>query len=167
MKIVNILLVILCFCSASLMAQDKSASTGSMQLKIDVSDDNGTDAITQIVTLKKLKASEIEPFIRARLSRYGAVHVNDATNTIIITDKPLKVKDLASLVLKLDETGSMNFLRLETEAIKLKYIAPSKIRPYIEKRLSSEGIISYNDELNMLVITDLKSRIENIKKILP
>lgn len=167
MKFVNILLVILCVCSASLMAQDKSSSTGSLQLKIDVADDNGVDAITQVVVLKNLVASEIEPFIQARLSRYGAVQVNDPTNTIIITDKPIKVKDLVSLVQRLDETGIKDFLRLETEAIKLKYIAPSKIRPYIEKRLSSEGIISYNDELNMLVITDLKSRIENIKKILP
>lgn len=166
-KFINILLVILCTCSASLFGQDKSTSTGSLQLKIDVADDNGVDAITQVVILKNLVASEIEPFIQARLSRYGAVQVNDPTNTIIITDKPIKVKDLVSLVQKLDETGIKDFLRLETEAIKLKYIAPSKIMPYVEKRLSSEGIISYNDELNMLVITDLKSRIENIKKILP
>ena len=168
MKFVKILLVILCACSAtSMFGQDKSTSTGSMQLKIDVSDDNGTDAITQIVTLKKLKASEIEPFIRARLSRYGAVHVNDATNTIIITDKPLKVKDLASLVLKLDETGSMNFLRLETEAIKLNNILPSTIRPYVLRRLSAEGTVDINDALNLLIITDLRSRIENIKSFIP
>lgn len=148
-------------------AQNASNSTGSLQLKIDVADDNGVDAVTQVVILKNLVASEIEPFIQARLSRYGAVQVNDPTNTIIITDKPIKVKDLVSLVQKLDESGIKDFLRLETEAIKLKYIAPSKIRHYIEKRLSSEGIISYNDELNLLIITDLKSRIENIKRILP
>jgi type II secretory pathway component GspD/PulD (secretin) len=167
MKYFNILLVILIAFSANLSAQDKSSSTGSMQLKIDVSDDNGIDAITQIVTLHKLKASEIEPFIRARLSRYGAVHVNDATNTIIITDKPLKVKDLASLVLKLDETGSMNFLRLETEAIKLRNILPSTIRPYVLKRLSAEGSVDINDALNLLIITDLRSRIDNIKSFIP
>jgi len=125
------------------------------------------DAVTQVVVLKNLVASEIEPFIQARLSRYGTVQVNDPTNTIIITDKAIKVKDLVSLVQKLDETGIKDFLRLETEAIKLRYIAPSKIRPYIEKRLSREGSAFYNDELNMLIITDLKSRIENIKKILP
>jgi type IV pilus assembly protein PilQ len=148
-------------------SQNASNSTGSLQLKIDVADDNGVDAVTQVVILKNLVASEIEPFIQARLSRYGAVQVNDPTNTIIITDKPIKVKDLVSLVQKLDESGIKDFLRLETEAIKLKYIAPSRIKPYIEKRLSTEGIISYNDELNLLIITDLKSRIENIKKTLP
>lgn len=167
MKSLNLAIAIIVVASLNLYAQDKSNSTGRLQLNIDVADDNGVDAITQVVILKNLVASEIEPFIQARLSRYGAVQVNDPTNTIIITDKPTKVKDLVSLVQKLDETGIKDFLRLETEAIKLKYIAPSKIRPYVEKRLSSEGIISYNDELNMLVITDLKSRIENIKKILP
>lgn len=165
-RIVALSLFVLSLVSVG-FGQNTSNSTGSLQLKIDVADDNGVDAVTQVVVLKNLVASEIEPFIQARLSRYGTVQVNDPTNTIIITDKAVKVKDLVSLVQKLDETGIKDFLRLETEAIKLKYIAPSRIRPYIETRLSREGSAFYNDELNMLIITDLKSRIENAKKIIP
>jgi type II secretory pathway component GspD/PulD (secretin) len=148
-------------------AQTPSTSKGTMSLNLSLTDDNGIDAVTEIITLKNIKASEIEPFIRARLSRYGAVQVNDALNMLIVTDKQPKVRDLAGIVQKMDAAGIKDFLRLETEALKLRCIAPSRIRPYIQARLSTEGSIIANDELNQLIITDLRSRIENIKAIIP
>ncbi len=160
-------LVALLIIAGAMTAQNNSTSTGTISLNLSVSDDNGIDAVTEIITLKNIRASEIEPFIRLRLSRYGTVQVNDALNMLVITDKQPKIKDLSSLVRSLDVQGFKDFLRLETEAVTLKYIAPSTVKPYIEKRLSPEGSVEINDNLNMFIITDLRSRIENIKRILP
>ena len=51
-------------------------------------------AKTEIVSLKNLTASEIEPFIKSRLSKFGAVQINDAANLLIITEREPKLKDL-------------------------------------------------------------------------
>ncbi|MEK9148548.1 MAG: hypothetical protein AAB267_00720, partial [Candidatus Desantisbacteria bacterium] len=50
-----------------------SSSKGRLQLNVDVADDAGIDTISELITLEHIKASEIEPFIKARLSRYGTV----------------------------------------------------------------------------------------------
>ncbi|MRR08765.1 hypothetical protein EG831_01460 [bacterium] len=148
-------------------AQAPSTSKGTMSIDLSLTDDNGIDAVTEIITLKNIRASEIEPFIRARLSRYGAVQVNDALNMLLVTDKQPKLRDLAGIVRTLDAAGVSDFLRLETEAVRLQYVQPSVVRPYLAKRLSSEGTIEANDTLNLLIITDLRSRIEAIKRLLP
>ena len=57
-----------------------------MEFKIKAFEDRTIYAKTNIVSLKNIQASEVEPFIRSRLSMYGAVQVNDADNKIIITD---------------------------------------------------------------------------------
>jgi type II secretory pathway component GspD/PulD (secretin) len=146
-------------------AQPAATSQGSMSLNLSIADDNGIDAVTEIIALKNIRASEIEPFIRARLSRYGAVQVNDALNMLILTDKKPKVNDLAALVRKLDVAGYTNFLRLETEAIPVQYVQPSIIRPYLAKQISPEGTIDANDDLNLLIVTDVRSKINSIKQL--
>ncbi|MBI5574627.1 MAG: hypothetical protein HY919_08810 [Elusimicrobia bacterium] len=73
-------------------------SQGRIKFDVDILDDAGIDTVSKIVTLKNIKASEIEMFIKGRLSRYGTVQVNDALNMIIITDKQPKVNDLSKLV---------------------------------------------------------------------
>ncbi|MEW6103867.1 MAG: secretin N-terminal domain-containing protein [bacterium] len=143
-----------------------STSKGRLQLNVDVADDAGIDTISELITLKHIKASEIEPFIKARLSRYGTVQTNDTLNMLIITDKELKVRDLAKLVRGLDIEGLNDFLRLETEVIPLKYALASSLTQIVKERLSSDGTIQADDNLNSLIITDVKSKIDYAKKII-
>ncbi len=143
-----------------------SSSKGTLQLNVEVADDAGIDTISELVTLEHIKASEIEPFIKSRLSRYGTVQVNDALNMLIITDKELKIRDLTKLVKGLDVAGLKDFLRLETEVISLKYSLASSLTQIVKERLSSDGIIQANDDLNILIITDVRSKIDYAKKII-
>ena len=153
------------FVLGALFARE-SDTKGKLHLEIELDDDAGIDTVSRLVTLKNIKASEIEPFIKSRLSRYGIVQVNDNLNMIIITDKKPKVDDLVNLVKKLDVRGVQGFLRLETELIPLKFILASKIKPLVEVRLSSEGEILVDSDHNALLVKDVRSKINIIKDLI-
>ncbi|OYD17632.1 hypothetical protein CH333_00090 [candidate division WOR-3 bacterium JGI_Cruoil_03_44_89] len=158
--------IILLLLGSSLLLAQKVPSTGRVKMDIEVTDDRGIYAQTKMVTLKNLTASEIEPFVRARLSIYGTVQVNDALNMLIITDMEPKLTDLVKLVRELDKMGAKEFLRLETEAIAPKYITPSKAEEIVKTNLSVDGNVRVDDDLGLIVITDVGSRIDRIKEIL-
>ena len=143
-----------------------TANTGRITLDVEVLDNLGFDTVSKIVRLQYATASEVEPLIRSRLSRYGAVQVNDKLNMLIITDKRPKIDDLAKLVKGLDAPGMRDFLRLETESLALKHTKAAVVRPLLMSRLSSEGGIVVDVDHNALVVTDMRSRIENLRKVL-
>ncbi len=145
---------------------EKPPKLGKVKIEIEAFEDRTIYAKTRIVPLKNLRASEIEPFIRSRLSSYGAVQVNDAANTLIITDMEPKLSDLVKLVKGLDAKGIKEFVRLETRTLHPKYVLPSKLRSILTKSLSPDGSIYVDDDLNAIMITDVSSRIERIKEIL-
>ncbi len=139
---------------------------GTMQLNLEVTDPGGTDTVTDTVVLKNIKASEIEPFIRTRLSRYGAVQVNDALNMLIITDLEKKVVDLIKTSRTLDVAGLNGFLRLDTVIVPLKNIQASSISDLVKEKLSSDAVVKVNSDLNVLIITDVKSKIDEAQTLI-
>ncbi len=150
---------------ANAQAQLSPGSKGTLKLDVEVQDELGIDTVSQVVELKHIKASEIQPFIQARLSRWGAVQVNDALNMIIITDKKQKMVDLVALVQKMDSPKLKDFLRLETVSIPLNFTNPSSVRDLVSAQLSAEGRLVIDSSHNALVITDLRSKIDSIKRI--
>lgn len=136
---------------------------GTLDLKVAVQDELGIDTVSEVVELHHVKASQLEPFIRARLSRWGAVQVDDALNMVIITDKKLKLRDLAALVRTLDSPTLKDFVRLDTVAIPLRFTDPSIILASVTSQLSPEGRIVVDAAHNALVVTDLSSRLEALK----
>lgn len=139
---------------------------GEVRMTLEAIEDYGVYTKTEIVELKNIKAPEIEPFIKARLSKFGSVQTNDFLNALIITDYEPKLKDLVNLIKELDKKGIKEFVRLETEIIPVKHVLPSSVAQLLESRLSPDGIIQFNDELNILIVTDVKSKIEDVKRIL-
>ena len=150
-----------------LWAQQLPTGTkGTLNLAVQVEDELGYDTVSQVVELKHIKASEIEPFIQARLSRWGAVQVNDALNMVIITDKKPKLNDLVALVHQLDSPKLKEFVRLETVSIPLNYTDPNSVKGLISPQLSQEGSMIVDSSHNALVITDLSSKIDTIRGML-
>lgn len=128
-------------------------------------DDPAIYSTTKIIQLRNIAASEIEPFINRRLSKFGAVQVNDRENLLIITDREPKVSDLEKLAQRLDVMGKKGFLQLETEVVSLQFVKPSSIVGIAKQRLSSDGTVQANDDLMSLIITDVRSKIERFKEI--
>jgi hypothetical protein len=84
-------LLLLLVMSSPLFAQLSDGSKGRLKLDVEVQDELGIDTVSQVVQLKNIQASEIEPFIQARLCRWGAVQVNDASTWWSSTDKRAKL----------------------------------------------------------------------------
>lgn len=148
------------------VSAEEPATTGRVRMDIEVTDLAGINAKTKLITLQNVKASEVEPFIRNRLTQYGTVQVNDVLNALVITELEPKLSDLIGFIKELDKRGVQDFLRLETEAISLNYIAPISIDSVLKTRLSPDGSIQIHSDLNMIIITDVRSKIEDIKKVI-
>jgi len=158
--------VIIFLASANLVFSELPPGTkGTLKLEVEVQDELGIDTVSQSIQLKNIRASEIEPFIRSRLSRWGIVQVNDALNMVIITDKKPKIDDLVKLVQQLDVEGLEDFLRLHTVSIPLNYTEANSIKNLVQAQLSPEGSLLVDSDHNTLVITDVKTKIDLIKKL--
>jgi type II secretory pathway component GspD/PulD (secretin) len=138
---------------------------GTLNLSVAVQDELGIDTVSEMVELKHVKASELEGFIRTRLSRWGTVQTDDALNMVIITDKKEKLRDLSALLHKLDSNQLKDFLRLESVSIPLNYTDPNTIQSTVKSQMSPEGILVIDSAHNALLITDLKSKIESVKAL--
>lgn len=163
---IAIFAVVFLFAAAAARAQVTPDTQGSIQLNLKVTDDAGIDAVSEIVQLQHVKAVELEPFVRSRLSRYGAVQVNDQLNALIITDKQPKLNDLVRMVKTLDIEGLDNFYRLVTDVIPLRHAQGDAFPALLAEVISPDGSVKFNKELNTLIITDLESKVELAKQII-
>ena len=152
-------------CSAS-FAASTAPQKGSMSINLELTDPGGTDTVTDTVILKNISASEIEPFITFRLSKYGTVQVNDTLNMLIITDMANKVADLIKVAKKLDVKGLNNFLKTETVVLQVNNVQAGDISGMLGARLSPGASIKVDADLNALVITDVKSKIDQAKALI-
>lgn len=138
---------------------------GEMKMNLEVIGDIGANTKTELVKLENVKASEIEPFVSSRLTKYGSVQVNDPMNMLIITDYEPKLKDIIDFVKKIDKMGTKEFLKLKTLSIPVNFILPSTILGALKSRLSPEGKIDSNDELGVIIVTDVESKIQDVMQV--
>lgn len=138
---------------------------GEMKMNLEVIGDIGANTKTELVKLENVKASEIEPFVSSRLTKFGSCQVNDPMNMLIITDYESKLKDIIAFVKKIDRMGTKEFLKLKTLSIPVNYILPSTILGALKSRLSPEGKIDANDELGIIIVTDVESKIQDVMQV--
>lgn len=144
---------------------DIAPRKSSIKLDLQVDEDSSVFTLTRLVKLSKLNASEVEPFVRKSLSKYGSVSVNSAANILVVTDREPKLTDLVELIKNLDELGMNNFVRLETRVIPLANIQAGDIVDIIRGRLSSDGVVQADSNLNVLIVTDVTGKIDYIMNI--
>ena len=148
---------------SSTVSSSDNPQKGSISLDLQVDEDSSVFTKTVMVKLENLTASEVEPFVRKSLSKYGSVSTNSNANLLVITDREPKLSDLVAFVKDMDRLGMENFVRLETEVVKLTTAQASTLVDIVRPRLSSDGSIQANDTLNVLVITDVQGKIDYVK----
>ncbi len=139
---------------------------GSIKLDLQVDEDSSVFTKTVMVELKTLDASEVEPFVRKSLSKYGAVSVNSQANSLVITDREPKLSDLVNFVSEMDKLGMTDFVHLQTEVIKLTNVKASLLLNVVSNRLTADGSVQADDTLNVLIVTDVKGKIDYVKQII-
>lgn len=139
---------------------------GSISLDLEVDEDSSVYTLTVMVELENLNAAEVEPFVKKGLSKYGSVSTNAAANILVITDREPKLSDIVSFVRKMDRMDIDDFVQLKTEVIYLDNVQASGIVDIVSKRLSGEGTVQSDDNLNVLVVTDVEGKIDYVKDII-
>ncbi len=118
--------------------------------------------LSQNFTLKSALASEIESSLKPLLSEVGKMELNQETNSLLITDKPKRMKEIAAALLKLDEPAR----QLSTQSFSLKFIQAETISSLIQPHLSRLGKIETDLSTNSLLITDTRYSLSKIEEVI-
>ena len=164
MKKITFLLLIGLLCITAYSAPASGTSSANVDLNIQAEENITTR--TELVRMKKAQAAEVAVVIRQALSKYGNVQINEKKNMIIITDIPDMIKNLVQVAKELDTKGFASADGLETEVLYLKYVHPQDVESFINHKVSPQGVLKVNSDLNSIIITDVPSRIEEIKVII-
>ncbi|TKJ45838.1 hypothetical protein CEE35_02060 [Candidatus Aerophobetes bacterium Ae_b3b] len=118
--------------------------------------------LSQSFTLKSALASEIESSLKPLLSEVGKIELNQETNSLLITDKPKRMEEIAVSILKLDEPAG----QLSTQSFSLKFIQAEAISSLIQPHLSRVGKLEVDSSTNSLLITDTRYSLSKIEEVI-
>lgn len=121
---------------------------------------------TYIYKPKNAKALELKQILRDMLSQYGVVYINEQSNEIYITDVAEKIADLKNVIASLDVSGITAGNNLVSEVIYLTHDNVADLEPLIRHKLSNEGRMFQVPAQNALAITDIPSKIAEVKALL-
>ncbi len=163
-------LIVAFFCGCVIWgAQTAAAGTpvkSSVSLDLEVDQDSSVYTVTSIIQLENILAAEVEPYVRKALSKYGSVSINSSSNSLIITDLEPKLTDIVKLVTNIDKTGEKGFVNLETKVIPLAHVQAKDLVDVVARRLTGDGIAQADNNLNVLIVTDVSSKIDYISQII-
>ncbi|MBD3420362.1 MAG: hypothetical protein GF398_09625 [Chitinivibrionales bacterium] len=121
---------------------------------------------TIIYELQNAQALELKPIVHDMLSIYGSLYVNGATNELYITDLPEKLQDLQEVLPYLDAQGISAGNNLVSQVVYLKHAHVSDLFDIIKHKLSPEGQVFEVPYLNALTITDIPSKIMEVRSLM-
>lgn len=156
-----VLMALLCFMTSEMVAE---TAKGNLNLSIEA-ENKPVLTETLSIQLKSAKATDIKPLIARFLSSYGSVDINPGLNMILVNDLPEKLESLKEAINKLDSPQNDYRNGMRTELIQLKYINPIDISGYIKHKLSRDGSLLVNPELNSILVSDIEPRVEEIKEL--
>ena len=117
---------------------------------------------TMIYPLKYAPAKSLEEVLKKMLSKRGALHVDDYTNKIIITDSPNVIRKVNLIIEEYDRPTV-----LQTKIYTLNYAKYDKVEEKIKTMLTKDiGIIKSDERTNKLVVTDLPEKIIEIDRLI-
>jgi len=114
----------------------------------------------RVVPLKFAKAGLLAPVINQVKSNIGQVVVDEASNTLILTDVMPRLEEMERLVGQLDRPT-------ETRIYSLNYAEAEKLQEKIQEYLTPGiGTFNFDARTNKVIVSDLTGPIEKIDRII-
>jgi len=117
------------------------------------------NVITKVVYIQNTNASDIQNTIQSMLSSAGKITKDERTNLLQITDTPENLARIEAAIQSLD-------VPLDVEIFPLQYAIASDVKTLVEKIKSAKGEIQLDERTNSLIITDIPTILEKIKKLI-
>jgi type II secretory pathway component GspD/PulD (secretin) len=114
----------------------------------------------ETIQLKSAKAADLSRALNQIKTSIGRVVVDDASNTIVLIDTPVKVAEMMAFVQKAD-------LPVKTQIFNLNYAQADKLGPKIQDALTKGvGSMRLDERTNKIVVTDYPERLVEIDRII-
>ena len=112
-----------------------------------------------IIPLKFAKAAQVATVLNQVKSTVGRVVADEATNTLIVTDVPLRLADMRELLKSLDRETT-------THVYKLNYAEAEKLKEKVQELLSPVGTFTFDARTNTVIISDQAEVLEKTDRII-
>jgi type II secretory pathway component GspD/PulD (secretin) len=116
--------------------------------------------------LNKAKAVELKLIVQNMLSMYGSVYSNEKDNTLYVTDTPDIMANLKIIIPKMDIDGVVAGGNLTSKLILLKNTDALDIIPLVSHKLSKDGKIFNESDVNGILVTDIESKIKEVESLI-
>ncbi len=118
--------------------------------------------LSQNFTLKSALVGEVVSSLKPLLSEVGKMELNKETNSLLTTDKPKRMEEIAKTILKLDDPARQLF----THSFSLQFVQAEAISSLIQPHLSRLGKLETDSSTNSLLITDTRYSLSKIEKVI-
>ena len=114
---------------------------------------------SRVMLLKYAKANQLATVLNQLKSSVGRVVVDEASETLILTDTPRRLEEMQDLVERLDRPT-------ETRVYTLNYADPEKLKDKIQALLTPIGTLSVDARTSKLIVTDIRATLSKIAHII-
>ncbi|MBI4323169.1 MAG: type II secretion system protein GspD [Candidatus Omnitrophica bacterium] len=114
----------------------------------------------RVVALKYAKAIQLATTLNQLKSTLGQVVVDEASNTLILSDVPNRLKTMENLITKLDRPTA-------TRILSLNYAEAEKLKENIQEFLTpGVGTLSFDARTNKVIVTDFEEVLPKIEQVI-
>ncbi|KKL15379.1 hypothetical protein LCGC14_2506190, partial [marine sediment metagenome] len=118
--------------------------------------------LNQSLPLEYALVSSVAPYLDALLSSEGSFQLDEATNTIMLSDKKKNLEKIAAFIAELDTPAK----QLQSENFTIKFIPVDSVVFLLEDYLSAEGKIKVDPLANTLLLTETSRNFVRLEELL-
>ncbi len=114
----------------------------------------------KVIALKYAKAADLSRALAQMKTNIGKIIVDDASNTLVLVDTPVKIEELEDFIRKTD-------LAIETRVFGLEYAQADKLSTKIQEAITKGvGSVRIDERTNKIAVTDYPEKLNEIAEIL-
>jgi type II secretory pathway component GspD/PulD (secretin) len=110
-------------------------------------------------TLQYAKVTQVATVLNQLKSSVGRVVADEGSNTLVVSDVPLRLAEMEELLKELDRPSL-------TRIYNLNYAEAEKLKEKVQELLTPLGTFSFDARTNKAVVTDLPEVIEKIDQVI-
>ncbi len=114
---------------------------------------------TKVIPLKYAKVLQVATVLNQIKSTVGKVVADEASNTLIVSDLPDRIKDIEGMLKELDR-------ETQTKVFEVDYSDVEKLQDKVLEMLTPIGVFSHDVRTNKILITDLPEVVSRVSEML-
>ncbi|MBU1125388.1 MAG: hypothetical protein KKC84_05140, partial [Candidatus Omnitrophica bacterium] len=113
----------------------------------------------QTIHLRYAKAPDVAATLNQMKTNIGRVVVNEPSNTLVLIDSPVKIKEMAQFIKSIDRP-------LQTRIFSLSYAKAEELSTKIQEALTKGvGMIRMDERTNKIAVTDYPEKLHEIAQL--